>query len=292
MPSKQSQRWGVTLWTDEYAAFDGEVLHYMKAVQHKCPDTDKLHWHLFLHFKTRRTMASVKTFLGDQTAHLKPLQNNDTNYLDDGHDTVNGPFEFGSKTSQGSRTDLKEIATMVKSGKRKLDIAEEHPEVIFRYSRGLDQMYHLYDESPRWRALHVQVIWGPTGVGKTRSCYDSDPDLYCVEGNGRWWNGYDKHSTILLDEFNWQEWKITFLLRVLDGYRIQVETKGGFVYGHWTKVYITSNIDPDKWFIDSFNCADAQRPALFRRISEITYMDHYIPPQLPQPDSPIIVLDE
>lgn len=263
---KQSVRWGATLWSETYKEFDANILYYMKIVQHECPDTHKLHWHAYLQFKQKKTMQQVKTYLDDNEAHLIPLFKDDTTYIDDGHDTISGPFEYGRPTYQGQRNDLLEVAKKIKEGGTMSTIADQHPDLLIKYAKGLQTLMRVSrDPPPTFRGLFVQLFWGETGTGKTRTAYEFDKDLYAVPTGGRWWDGYDLQKTILIDDFDPNDWKLSFLLRVLDGYPLQVEFKGGFTWVYYTRVYITSNIDPMSWY--EF---DQRRDALFRRINEIT----------------------
>lgn len=72
-----------------------------------------------------------------------------------------------------------------------------------------------------------------------------------------------------MDEFrgSWCQYEV--LLRILDGHPYQAEQKGGHVCCGYTKVIMTSNVDPESWYSRT-NIPD-QGP-LFRRITEIYYV--------------------
>lgn len=112
------------------------------------------------------------------------------------------------------------------------------------------------------------VYWGRTGAGKTRSVYDNLPSLdslFVYAGSG-WFDGYDGQPIVLFDDFGGHEFKISYLLKLLDRYPIRVPVKGGFV--HWApqEIYITSNIDPHNWYS---NANPEHVRALLRRITLI-----------------------
>ncbi len=67
-----------------------------------------------------------------------------------------------------------------------------------------------------------------------------------------------------------------FLLRLLDGYRLNMPTKGGFIWGEHTTVILTSNTAPDRWYNDnmganswSFDTNVVSAGPLQRRINSI-----------------------
>ena len=68
---------------------------------------------------------------------------------------------------------------------------------------------------------------------------------------------------LLIDDFNGRI-PIDELLRLLDGYRLMLETKGSMTMAQWTKVYITSNQRPEDWYP---GCP--QVPALMRRLTAV-----------------------
>lgn len=75
-------KWGITTWLDEHPAFIEERMVFLECVQHKAPDTGRLHWHSFIVMKNQITMSAIKKLLADNTAHCVPLRRNDTTYLE------------------------------------------------------------------------------------------------------------------------------------------------------------------------------------------------------------------
>jgi len=70
--------------------------------------------------------------------------------------------------------------------------------------------------------------------------------------------------TILFDDFN-GGMKYTQMLRFCDGYRLQVQTKGGFVTLNHRRIIITSNHPPEEWYKPD---VQGKAEALLRRIYE------------------------
>lgn len=239
----------------------------------KAPTTGQLHLQGFVLFKQYTTMAKVKDFLGNNTAHLEamkgsPQQNVD--YCSKSDSRIAGPWTLGTAPKgSGHRTDLEEVTAAVKAGATKRQLAEQFPVAVTKYSRGLDALRHTLDHSPKWRNVTVTWLWGKTGTGKTRTAMDSveDPaDIHIVHSNGQWWDGYDGQDSILFDDFYGQI-KLCEMLRYLDGHPLQLPVKGGFTYAKYTKVWITSNVH----WMDIYKgekIPDDARLAFERRITE------------------------
>lgn len=194
-----------------------------------------------------------------------------TSKLDETH--VSGPYFWGTRPAQGSRTDLKLACAAIKATGSIKRVAEEYPEVYVKFHRGLDSLANHVRRPPQWRDLEVTWLWGPTGCGKTRTAVSStsDPcDFYFAPSDGHWWDGYEQQSTICFDEFyGTVNIRIDRMLRLLDGYALQLEVKGGHTWALWTKVYITSNTDPQLVYASE---SDERRSAFFRRIHKIVRM--------------------
>jgi hypothetical protein len=79
----------------------------------------------------------------------------------------------------------------------------------------------------------------------------------------QWWDGYDGEKSILIDEYD-NQIPITRLLNLLDGYHLRLPVKGGFTYAAWTKVIITTNLNPLELHP---NAKQQHRAALHRRIN-------------------------
>ena len=177
---------------------------------------------------------------------------------------VDGPWEYGEHKGQGKRTDIDDCVSAITDGASWKEIIEECPSTFVRYHKGLEKVKFIMTESPKWRDVEVFVYWGKPGTGKSRKVFENEEDVYRVQG-GKWWCGYDGQDAIVFDDF---EGGIDYnkMLNYLDGYKLMLETKGGQTYALWTKVYITSNLAPEDWYLRVDGSA-----ALMRRIKEITY---------------------
>lgn len=180
---------------------------------------------------------------------------------------IDGPWEYGEwiKDGQGSRSDLTSLVESVKKGSTNLEILDIYPASYLRYFRGIDRIRHDLC-TPRNFKTTVWFIWGDTNLGKTSYALSLSPTAY-IKQRGEWWDGYDGHSDVLIDDFyGWL--KYDTLLRLCDRYPCQVEIKGGHVNFAPKNIYITSNNWPNKWYKDTHYW-----PALARRVEHFVYFN-------------------
>lgn len=125
-------RWGITTWKEEHPPYVPDKMHYLTTIQHRAPETGKLHWHTFVILKKRTTMNNMKNIIKDDQAHLIRLFKDDTSYIDDGHDAITEQLEFGIKISSGTRTDITAFRDAIKRGDSLIQLIEDHPAAYMR----------------------------------------------------------------------------------------------------------------------------------------------------------------
>lgn len=235
-----------------------------------CPTTGRTHWQGYVELKKPQRLSFLKKAFQDDGLHCEkakgsPQQN--IEYCSKDGATI----QTGESKKQGQRSDLEEAASDIVTGKRKLsDIMIEDPRTYCRYRNGLRDIAALQAQRSNkgFRELEVFVYWGEAGTGKTRKAVEENPEHYMLGKAPRvWFDGYDQESTLIIDEFyGWIPYG--YLLRILDGYALRVEVKGGHTYAAWTKVVITSNKDPREWY------EFGMTPALRRRITRIIHFEN------------------
>jgi len=100
------------------------------------------------------------------------------------------------------------------------------------------------------------VMWfkGETGEGKTRTAVEIaekfyNGDYWISNDSLRWFDGYHGQKLAIIDDFRkamLTDW--SFLLRLLDGYNLIVQTKGGFTKWNPETIIITSPATPEEAF--------------------------------------------
>lgn len=105
---------------------------------------------------------------------------------------------------------------------------------------------------PRNWIMNVIVLQGPTGCGKSKWVFDNYENVFTKMDN-RWWDGYDRHQTVLLDDFYGGWIKFADFLKLLDRYPYQIEVKGGARQFVAKNIIITTNAIPSTWYKYNFS---------------------------------------
>lgn len=229
----------------------------------------------YIELVNRKRINGVKQLLGTDRVHLERRAGSASQAADyckkDGN-----IFEHGeiSRSEQGKRTDLVELKQSLDSGKDLKDISDDHFKEFIRYERSIRSYISLHSD-PRQFKSYVTVYWGETGTGKTRRVFHEHPEVWVYSSDG-WFDGYHGQEVVLFDDYGGHEFKLTYLLKLLDRYAMQVRIKGGFTNWRPRKIYITSNKSPKEWY----NCTDVHQRALERRLDVICqFQTEWRPPE-------------
>lgn len=218
------------------------------------------HYQIYVEFKDALTFSSViKRF--KKKCHVEVARaDEEKNREYCSKQTV--IFEEGEPFKQGSRNDLKVIKDEVKKGTNIRAMLEN--ETIVNY-QGLKTAESLmkYVEPVRTEAPTVIWRYGKAGTGKTKWIYENYTEVF-VPVSYKWWEGYDGHKTVLLDDLRGDFCKYHEFLKLIDRYPFRVECKGGSRQLLATTIIITSPHHP-KEIWDTIE----EKKQLLRRISEI-----------------------
>lgn len=121
-----------------------------------------------------------------------------------------------------------------------------------------------------FRKLKTTYIWGPTGVGKTRSVMEqySYSGVYRVTDYIHPFDSYAGEEVLLLDEYG-SNFKIRDLLNYLDGYPLNLPCRYTNRVACYNAVYIISNLCLSKQYTDIQFDSPATFAALLRRIHTV-----------------------
>lgn len=221
-----------------HQAFDAE---YTIGGLEKAPTTGHLHLQGYLALKTKKRITALIKIKQMHFIVARGSPEENKKYCSKEGDW----FEAGEIPVQerGKRNDMKKIHQMVwVEGKTVAEVAAmpgSHQGL--RYAQTLSEL-----RPPPRRTEPPQVIWahGPTGSGKSRWAFHGHEGAYVAPGT-KWFNGYQAHEIVIFDDFRAGDMPFNLLLRLLDRYPMQVETKGGFT--HWCpkKIIITTSLPPD-----------------------------------------------
>ncbi len=154
-------------------------------------------------------------------------------------------FEKGELPEPGKRNDILVVREQVQNGASMRDIVEVA--TSFQSIRIAEVMLKYYEKPRTWEPI-VKWYWGPTGTGKSRRAYKEMPDAYTCMSTGRWFEGYDAHENVIIDDMRGDFLKFHELLRLLDRYEFRIECKGGSRQFVAKNIIITSCYPPEKLF--------------------------------------------
>ena len=207
-----------------------------------CPTTHSLHLQGCVIFENAITFKGCKKklkLLFDDTIHVETMISNfDKNEKYCKKDDK--WYEFGCPPSgQGERSDISEIVSMTKQGTKITDIID-NVNINYQTLKFTENIIKYLDPPrPILKNLKVIWLWGSAGTGKTRFAYENFNDIYRPITE-KWWNGYDGHKTILIDDFRVSFCGFSRLLQLTDIYPFQVETKGGSRQVKYDTIVITT----------------------------------------------------
>lgn len=275
------RRWCFTLnnpaMDEPWAALPDDVAYLVWQKEQGAQGT--VHLQGYVRLKKSLSIGRVKEVLSMPGAHLEKANGSEEQchaYCTKAETRVGGPWTLGDYLpSQGQRSDIKACAALISEGKGLSAVAAAHPETFIKYARGLAALKAALEKREMRPEIQVVVIWGPTGVGKSHWAWNNFPldRMFGWNANSGkpWFDGYAGEDILVIDEYSGEQ-ELAFLNRVLDRYPLTVEVKGSSVQAAWTKVIITSNLEPTNWY-SSFAAHGRNTPeriqSLLRRLTWI-----------------------
>lgn len=255
-----------TSFEDQEPKFHDAIMRYMIYQRECCPESKRLHWQGYVEMMAPMKFAGVKKLMGDK-CHIekrKGTRDEAKAYCSKEDSRVPGSktIEWGTWIKgRGHRSDL-DSALQCDS---LLDVKEQFPKAFVMYGRGLKEYFTAVGDR-KWKT-QIHVIWGQTGTGKSRMANSEAPKAFQKQPNNKWWDGYNGHEDVILDDFRPSWFDISYMLNLLDRYPMKVEIKGGSVDFLARRLYITSCMHPSEW-----TNSQIELPQLLRRIEKITWL--------------------
>lgn len=217
------------------------------------------HIHIWLHYKNARNFSSIKKKFKRANIQEGKGTDQDQSYLKKDGDYL----EHGEMEKQGKRNDIHKVKELIKNGGSMSDVIEESNS--YQAIRGAELLFKYIE--PKRPIKPIEVIWyfGTAGAGKTKKVFDTEVEVFRPTSY-KWWEGYDNHKCVLVDDWRPSWCSFDNLLKLTDIYPFRIQTKGGSRQVQYEKIYFTSHLPPR----DYFPCIeDDEYKQLERRITVI-----------------------
>lgn len=228
--------------------------------------------------------STLKTYVGFRRAHLEGMRGTPFDSYVYCTKEDRNPYLIGELPQPGKDVNLQTAIEKIKEGAKLKELLTDDGATLalVKFSRGLTLVRKLYQmpRDPKEPPI-ICWLWGKTGTGKTRCCFELgrllspnlEPDIWVSSGSLQWFDGYDGHSVVILDDFRSKHIaNFAFLLRLLDRYPMDVQYKGGFVNWIPKFIFITCNESPK----ECFSTRNEHRPEdiaqLLRRLFKIYHV--------------------
>lgn len=290
MPSARTRRMQITCNHPSDKGFTADrireiLLMYKTDYYCFCYETGEQgteHFHLYIKFKNPQSTSILSKRFGN--AHVEVIRNSTSQenrdyirkegaYLDSEKKATNhietfyesGECPTDGRESQGSRSDIETMISLVQDGASNMEIVQAVPSMALRIP-SVEQYRQAYweEQGKEYRQMQVWYIYGKTRTGKTSYVYEAHDanEIYSVvdyKGTGIW-DKYDTARTrvLLLDEYR-SALPFSLILALCDGQPLTLNCRyANRVCLHDT-VYIVSNIplleqypniqreEPDSW---------------------------------------------
>ena len=260
-----------------------EEVDVLKALSYKylilgfetAPTTGTPHIQGYVSLKKRTRWNTFKAQIPERS-HIEPCRGSHAQNVD--YCKKGGDFQEFGQIAQGDRVDLDGARTCaIENGMRAVTRIYG-----FQAIRTAEK-FLAYNERVRDWVPTVWWLWGPPGVGKTQRAAEiasEYTDVYWKPPESKWWDGYDAHDCIVLDDYRGSMFKLSYLLRLLDSKPMSSEVKGGYRQ-ILARCFIITSIKHPR---DCYNLPHEPVQQLLRRITHVVHMDEIRVPEVSVPE--------
>lgn len=225
-----------------------------------CPTTNRPHLQLYIQFPNARAWTAIKKSY--PTAHIEVAGGTPTqNKLYCSKEKI--LYEDGTLPRPGNRSDIEVCRDIVQSTNSMREVVNNASSI---QGVRIAEIWLKYNEKPRtWKPI-VTWIYGPSGTGKTKMAYEIlGNECYTCMKNAKWFEGYDAHENVLIDELRSSFCSFHSFLRLIDRYEYRIECKGSSRQFLAKNIVITSAHPPDGVWLNN----NEDMTQITRRIDKI-----------------------
>ena len=231
----------------------------------------------YINFTSPTSFNTIKKAI--QRAHIEPAKGSPRqNYEYCSKQQIK--FEDGDQPAPGKRKDIDAIKEYIENtpNPNMSDIIDNYATSL--QSIRLGETLLKYKEKPRDINKPPICIWyhGDTETGKTARAFHKYPNVYRKDNClGGFFEGYDGHETIVLDDMRADTFKWNELLSLTDRYPNRLNAKNTSRQNVAKYIIVTAPMSPEEMFEGKINENIKQ---LTRRFSEITlFTEKYVHPE-------------
>lgn len=156
-------------------------------------------------------------------------------------------FEFGEMpVGQGKRSDLDSMRESLRENPSMRIVTAN---ATSYQSVRMAEVFLKYHEKVRTQKTKIIWLYGETGTGKSHtalSLCDANDTYHCMD-TGRWFDGYDAHKYVIVDDVRPDFMSFKRMLNLMDYTPFRVETKGGTRQFLAETVIFTSPLSPSEF---------------------------------------------
>lgn len=244
-----------------------EKASFMIAAREVGEECGTPHFQAYAYFKNARSQSAVLKDLKGR-GYVKPARcsaEKNVTYCEKQGDVF---IREGEVPKQGARSDIARVLEAVERGDTMSQIIQES--ATNYQDIQIAEKAMKYMEPPRDHMPEVYWYYGASGTGKSADALAEasvdDASVYTpLAYAGKFWDGYDRHEHVIINDYRPGWMPFAVLLQLLDRYEFRVENKGSSRQFTAKKIWITSPFSPEE-------CVPGleEEYQLLRRLTRIT----------------------
>lgn len=229
-------------------ALDDDI-RYLVLQKEKCPTSNREHYQGYCELSNQKRLSTIKDLFDDNTMHVEKRRGTAqeaSNYCKKVESRIDGPWEYGTISSPGRRTDIHAAVEELKANGLRA-VRNNHPVAFVKYYRGFQEMLK-FENPPERPGTRIVIFYGPPGTGKSWSARHMFPNAAHVNDNKHgWFDGYTDQKELIIDEFTCQM-PLDLMLKLCESTPLRVPVKGSFVPMLASTIVLTTNLNPDELY--------------------------------------------